>query len=148
MSTANDLAPDLTKDFPRSPRETLGGFVVLGRTLDKCRADLAGTKGEYHYDCPLDNFFLGFVGITGDAFKDFVATGATDEQVAEWVQQNSKVKDKREIIAWNNKMRYTRPVDMPIELQEFLEGYIPEVIPKNRIVNYWFDVYDIEEGRI
>jgi len=37
---------------------------------------------------------------------------------------------------------------MPDELQEFLEGYIAEFIPKNKIVNYWFDVYDIEEERI
>ncbi len=37
---------------------------------------------------------------------------------------------------------------MPIELQVFLEGYIPENLPAGRVVNYWFDVYDIEEGRI
>jgi hypothetical protein len=37
---------------------------------------------------------------------------------------------------------------MPIQLQVFLEGYIPQNIPTDKIVNYWFDVYDIEEGRI
>lgn len=148
MSTVNELALDLNTEFPRSPRETLAGYVVAGRTLDKCRAVVAGTNGEYHYDCPLDNFWLGFVEISADDFKTFVATGANDEEVAKWIEENAKPREKREIIAWNNKMRYTRPVDMPIELQEFLEGYIPEYIPKNRIVNYWFDVYDIEEGRI
>ena len=148
MSNVNELALDLSKTTPRSPRETLAGYVVAGRTLDKCRAVLAETNDEYHYDCPLDNFFLGFVEITADAFKEFVATGASDEEVGKWIEANAKPREHREIIAWNNKMRYTRPVDMPIELQEFLEGYIPEFIPKNRVVNYWFDVYDIEEGRI
>lgn len=148
MSNVNELALDLSKDFPRSPRETLAGYVVAGRMLDKCRAVVAGTNDEYHFDCPLDNFFLGFTEISADAFRDFVATGANDEEVAKWIEENAKQRERREIIAWNNKMRYTRPVDMPIELQEFLEGYIPENIPKNRIVNYWFDVYDIEEGRI
>ncbi|MEM7013074.1 MAG: DUF5069 domain-containing protein [Verrucomicrobiota bacterium] len=148
MSNVNDLALDLSKEFPRSPRETLAGYVAAGRMLDKCRAVIAGTNDEYHFDCPLDNFFLGFAEITADAFRDFVATGASDEEVAKWIEENAKPRERREIIAWNNKMRYTRPVDMPIELQEFLEGYIPENIPKNRIVNYWFDVYDIEEGRI
>lgn len=37
---------------------------------------------------------------------------------------------------------------MPIELQQFLEGYIPKVVPKNPTVYVWFDVYDLEEGRI
>ncbi|MDQ8196631.1 DUF5069 domain-containing protein [Pelagicoccus enzymogenes] len=141
-------AKNLETEFPRSPRETLGGFVVAARALDKCRAVLAGTNGEYHFNCPLDNTFFDFVGISGDTFKDFVATGADDEAVGKWIQENSQVKEKREIIAWNNKMRYMRPVDMPIELQEFLEGYIPEYLPSNKIVRVWFDVYDIEEGRI
>ncbi|EDY81420.1 hypothetical protein VDG1235_1038 [Verrucomicrobiia bacterium DG1235] len=147
-NTISSLAKDLSKDFPRSPRETLGGYVVAARALDKCRAVIAGTNDEYHFNCPLDNYFFGFTGIDGETFKDFVATGADDEAVAAWVIENSKVKDRREIIAWNNKMRDTRRSDMPIELQEFLEGYIPQFIPANKIVRVWFDVYDIEEGRI
>jgi hypothetical protein len=35
-----NLARDLSKDFPRSPRETLAGYVIAARTLDKCRAAL------------------------------------------------------------------------------------------------------------
>ncbi len=141
-------APDLNKEFPRSPRETLGGYVIAARTLDKCRAAIEGTLGDYHFDCPLDNQFLEFTGISAEDFKSFVATGATDDEVAGWIREKAVQTDKREVIAWNNQLRYTRPVDMPIELQEFLEGYIPKFIPKNRVVNYWFDVYDIEEGRI
>lgn len=147
-TTSLTSAKDLNTEFPRSPRETLGGFVVAARALDKCRSVIAGTNGEYHFNCPLDNTFFDFAGITGDAFKEFVATGASDDDVATWIQENAKVTEKREIIAWNNKMRYTRPVDMPIELQEFLEGYIPQYIPSDKIVRVWFDVYDIEEGRI
>lgn len=142
------LAPDLTKAFPRSPREMLGGFVIAGRTLDKCRAVLAGTNGEYHFDCPLDRTFLDFTGITADAFKAFVGTGATDDKMAAWIIENSKVKEANEVVLWNNKMRHTRPCDMPMELQVFLEGYIPKFIRANRPVYVWFDVYDIEEQRI
>ena len=144
----NKLALDLTKTFPRSPRETLAGYVIAGRTLDKCRAVIAGTNGEYHYDCPLDTEFLGFAEITADAFRSFVATGAEDADVAAWIEQNAKPRERREIIAWNNRLRSTRPCDLSIELQEFLEDYIPQVIPAGKIVNHWFDVYDLEEGRI
>ena len=142
------LAPDLTKNYPRSPRETLAGYVIAARMLDKCRAVLAGTAGEYHFDCPLDNQFLGFAGIKADEFKTLVATGVPDDEIAAWIEQHSKVKDQAEIVAWNNKLRCTRLCDMPINLQEFLEGYIPQFVPKNRPVYVWFDVYDLEEGRI
>lgn len=149
MSDLNTLAPDLANgEFPRSPRELLAGYVVAARTLDKCRAVIAGKNGEYHFDCPLDNLFLSFAGITADDFKAFVATGADDEAVAAWITDNATPRERREIIKWNNDLRYKRISEMPIELQEFLEGYIPEFIPAGKIVYYWFDVYDIEEGRI
>ena len=139
---------DLTTQFPRSPRETLGGYVVAGRMLDKCRAVIAGTNGDYHFDCPLDNQFLSFTRITAEDFKAFVATGADDEAVAAWIQAHAKERSPQEIIQWNNDLRDKRISDMPIELQEFLETYIPENIPGGKIVRVWFDVYDIEEGRI
>ncbi len=142
------LALDLRKNFPRSPRETLGGYVIAGRTLDKCRAILADSAGEYHFDCPLDRVFFDFTGIVAKAFKDLVAKGATDPEVAVWIEDHSRIKEKAEVVAWNNKLRATRPCDMPIELQMFLEDYIPEVTPRNRPVYVWFDIYDLEEQRI
>lgn len=41
-----------------------------------------------------------------------------------------------------------RMSEMPLSLQQFLEGYIPKFIPKGRIVRVWSDVHDLEEGRI
>src|SRR5215471_13531632 len=43
------LARDLRKTPPHSPRETLGGFVIAARMLDKARADLLGINGEYNF---------------------------------------------------------------------------------------------------
>ena len=50
--------------------------------------------------------------------------------MGEWLKAQSKVTDEKEIIQWNNDMRYKRINEMPIELQEFLEGYIPEYLPE------------------
>lgn len=147
MSTSIE-APDLTRTYPRSPRQTLGGYVVAARTLDKCRAAVAETLGEYHFDCPLDNLFFEFTGITSQAFREKVSTGANDEEMAEWIAESSRVEDRREVIRWNNDLRYKRISEMPIELQEFLEDYIPANVPEGRVVYYWFDVYDLEEKRI
>ena len=142
------LAPDLTKDFPRSPRDLMGGFVVGARALDKCRAVLAGSNGDYHFDCPLDRTFFDFAGIDSQAFSDFVGTGADDQAVDQWIRENTTIKDPTEVAVWNNKMRCTRPCDMSPELQLFLEGYIPEFLVTSRPVYVWFDVYDIEEKRL
>lgn len=69
---------DLTQRPPRSPRVRLGGYVILSRMLDKCRALLAGTLGEYRYNCPMDQQWLGFAGIDPEALKQQVAAGKGD----------------------------------------------------------------------
>lgn len=152
MSNTNDqlklLAKDLSKAYPRSPRETLAGYVIAARALDKCRAVIADTADEYHFDCPLDRLFFDFTEIDAEGFKDFVAGGATDSEVADYINQHAKKREKVEIIQWNNGLRYKSIADMPANLQEFLEGYIEEYLPKHRPVYVWFDVYDIEEGRL
>jgi hypothetical protein len=144
------LAKDLSRDFPRSPRETLAGYVIAGRTLDKCRATLVGTNGEYHFDCPLDNIFFGFAGIVSEEFKAFVATGASDEEVAKWIEEKAKKRPRIEIIKWNNEWRYKRISEIPDGMQEFMEDYIPEFVPAHlrHHIDYFFDVYDAEEKRM
>ena len=81
-------------------------------------------------------------------FREFVATGATDQEVENFIERHAKKREKIEIIKWNNELRYKSIADMPDELQEFLEGYIEEYVPKHRPVYVWFDVYDLEEGRL
>jgi hypothetical protein len=142
------IAKDLSKEFPRSPRETIAGYVIAARCLDKCRSVLAGTAGEYHSGCPLDLFFLEFAGIPYDDFKAFVATGATDTEVEAWITEKAKTRPKIEIIRWNNDLRGKRLGELPDNLQEYMEEYIPKYIPKNRPVYVLFDVYDLEEERI
>ncbi|MBI5136546.1 MAG: DUF5069 domain-containing protein [Nitrospirae bacterium] len=143
------LAPDLTKGYPRSPRDTLGGFVIAARSVDKCRAELAGTQGEYTYQpCGLTSMFLDFAGISAGALRDFVATGADDQAVAAWIGEHAKVRDRLEIIRWNNRMRELRLSDLPDDIQAMMEDYIPQNLPKHRPVYVFFDVYDLEEGRL
>ena len=142
------LARDLTREFPRSPRETLAGYVILARMLDKCRAVLAGKNGDYHFDCPLDNRFLDFAEIKADDFKAFVATGADDGAVGAWIEERAKERPRIEVIKWNNQMCELKISDLPEAAQEFLEGYVPQFVPRNRPVYCWFDVYDLEEQRI
>lgn len=59
---------DLTKQFPRSMRQTLAGYTHLARMIDKCRAVLRGTPGEYIYPCPMDERLMDFAGLTAEQF--------------------------------------------------------------------------------
>jgi hypothetical protein len=153
MSTINEqvkkLAPDLTKDYPHSPHAMLGGYILAQRCVDKCRADLAGTVGDYHFDCPLDNYFLGFAGIKGSDLKEFVATGADDEAVGQWITEHATKRERIEIIKWDNEWRYKNIGELPDGLQEFMEDYIPKNVPPEVIhhVRYFFDIFDAEEKR-
>ena len=144
------LARDLRdgKEFPRSPRATLGGYVLAARAVDKCRAVLVDWHGDYHSNCPLDQRWLNFAEIDYGDFRRLVANGATDDEIADWVEKNAKKRPRAEIVAWNNKERDLRLSDLPHELQEYMENYIQRYVPRNRVVYHWFDVYDLEEQRI
>jgi hypothetical protein len=60
------------------------------RTLDKCRATLAGTEGEFIFNCPLDQRFFAATGIEAEEFKREVASGADDAHMDEWVRSHAK----------------------------------------------------------
>ena len=91
--------------------------------------------------------FLDFAGIAYDKFKEFVATGATDAEIAEWIEKNAKQRPRIEIIRWNNELRGKKISELSDDIQEYMEDYIPKFVPRNRPVYVFFDVYDLEEQR-
>jgi len=142
-------AQDLRKNYPRSPREKLAGYVIAARCVDKCRAFLLGINGEYNYwPCSLASQWFTFAGITPEQFKEVVATGASDEEIVEWIVSHSQVKNTDDVLKWSNQLRNMRLSEMSLQAQQYLEEYIPKVVPKHRPVYVWFDVYDLEEKRL
>ena len=95
---------DLTREAPRSPRIRVGGYAILGRTIDKCRALVAGNIGEYHFDCPLDRMFFEFKGINGEDFRAQIEQGASDQEMVEWLNQSGERKTPSEIKRWSEKV--------------------------------------------
>jgi Domain of unknown function (DUF5069) len=109
MSHANEKllasAPDLTRRPPRSPQTLLGSYALAARALDKCRAVLAGRAGPYHFNCCVDRDFLKFSGIKAEEFEQFVASGATDSEVATWIGKTSRIQNPGRVAAWSLLMR-------------------------------------------
>lgn len=90
LEAVKKLAKDLRSQEPRDPSDKLAGFEKAARCVDKCRATLVGQHGEFIYGCPMDRSFLSSVGLGVEEFKQLVATGATDQEIETWLQQNSK----------------------------------------------------------
>ena len=137
---------DLRKKFPRSMRVQMEGYVHLARMIDKCRAVLAGTEGEYIYPCPMDERLLEFVGVTSDQFTAAVKIHPTDEKVAAWFRQTAKSQSSTELEEWNQKLLLRGP-GSPESLEKF-KKYRDAVDPSRTDLTVWSDLQDLEEGRI
>jgi hypothetical protein len=109
----NINAKDLTKEPPTSPSERVGGYVILARMDDKCRAMIAGELGEYHTDCPLDHMLLDFKGVSFEEIKKELADGATDEDIAKYLDTHGTPKSPDEVKAWSDDMDKANPYENP-----------------------------------
>jgi len=139
----NKKGKDLTKEPPRSPKTRVGGYVILGRTIDKCRALLWGNIGEYHFDCPLDNMLFGFKGIKGDDFKSFVETGASDDEIAKWVDRSGARKSEEEKRAWCEEVLKVNPYYDPEKRDWYVEQLKPLGLdPKTTPLFDWLETDD------
>jgi hypothetical protein len=112
---------DLTREAPRSPRIRVGGYAILGRTIDKCRALVAGNIGEYHFDCLLDNMLFGFKGVTGDDFKAQIEQGASDQEMVEWFSTSGEEKAPEEIKRWAEEVEASSLYNHPEKGDFFAE---------------------------
>ena len=136
--------PDLTQRPPRSPRVRLGGYVVLPRILDKCRAVVAGKKGEYNYACPLDMEFMTFAGINPDALKKQVAAGKSDSQILAWIEKNAKNRPSpAEIAAWSAYQDNRSPA--ATEGREYFQSEHNRIASGREDIVTWFDLLDLDD---
>lgn len=118
-------AKDLTKEAPTSPRVRTRGYALLSRMADKGRAELAGTNGEYHFDCPLDKALFEFKRVAVEDVKAVLAEGATDLEVAGWFDSHGASKSTADISNWSDKMEASRPYDDP-EMKDWFVGVCAE----------------------
>jgi hypothetical protein len=145
LASKSITAPDLTVRPPRSLRCRLGGYTILPRMLDKCRAVIAGTAGEYHFNCPLDQQFIAFVGIDAVAFKAELSLGRTDTEMLNWVQKNAAhPRADWEIEAWSNYQQRRQPLSDPDTLS-FFSGLLATISTSRTDVHAWADLLDLDD---
>src|SRR5580704_14946755 len=139
---------DLTKGPPRSPNERLGGMAMLPRTIDKARAALVGTIGEYVYGekSGFDTTLLEFLGVSAAAFLDAVRNAPDDAAVLAWVQTHGHRHSPAEIAAFTaNFLNDGDDDDDRARFAERKAKLAPDIRSK---VRGWADLLDAAEGRL
>lgn len=140
----NFHAPDLTQAPPRSPRVRLGGFVHLPRLIDKARATLAGTNGEYHFNCSMDEHLWTFTGINPDAFLAEVKTGKCDYDLLTYVMAHAQPKrSTSEIVAWSAWFEQRPP--SATEGRAYFNQVHQSIGPRREDVGTWMELLDLED---
>src|SRR4051794_31617880 len=76
-------AKDLTAEEPRAPGVDVDGYVWLPRMLDKARATLAGSAGDYLFGCAVDHTCMARLGIPPELVLELAARHADDRAVLE-----------------------------------------------------------------
>jgi hypothetical protein len=135
---------DLTKEYPRSPREELAGMKILPRAIDKARAQLEGTLGDYtYYGCRFNRRLFRTLGVTEDEFLNAVRGTRGDDEVVEWISEYVRP-ERPKIDEMNAWVENNRP--SPDEKQEFCDE-LERIDPGNDSAGTWTDLIDLEEGR-
>jgi hypothetical protein len=117
----------------------------LPRMLDKCRATIVGKNGEYHFDCPLDQRVLGFMGLEAEALKTEVATGKGDGEILAWINANSKTKRTEwEIEQWSSYLERRGPTSDE-ETLTFFAGMISKISKTREDIHTWADLLDLDD---
>ncbi len=139
------VALDLTKQAPRSPRVRLGGYAVLPRLLDKARADISGTIGEYHTNCMLDQEFLSFAGIDYQSLRAQLELGKGDGEIFEWIEENAThSRTPWEIDQWNEHQNRRSPKPFT-ELEDYFRGVLETRNKSRGDVVSWPDLLDLDD---
>ena len=79
--------------FPRSPRETMDGWMYLPRYIDKIRLHLAGKlHADYqeNFGKGFDGMWLRCAGVMHEQMIGVVKNSITDGQVCDWIRQHVK----------------------------------------------------------
>jgi len=104
--------------YPRSPRETMCGWMHLPRYIDKIRLHLAGKLHlDYHDNLGkgFDGAWLKAAGVTHEQMVEVVKNSITDGEVCDWVRRNVKRSDAEKAAHREARLNYPKPDDAAMQ---------------------------------
>lgn len=136
---------DLRTQAPRRARETMLGFYLLPRTVDKLRAELSGGNlGLYlNHDAGFSAYVVRRLGLDMNAFREAVAAAADDAAVEAWLAARI---DPAAAPALNAKLESFVVERMPPDDQVLVRERHPVMALRPELSNI-LDILDAEDER-
>ncbi len=97
--------------YPRSPKETMAGWVYLPRFVDKVRLHLAGKlHADYqaNFTKGMDEAWLKAAGLDAEQVIAVVKGTITDGEVCDWVLKNVKKSEAEKAAHRDHVLNYGR----------------------------------------
>ena len=135
---------DLSRAFPRSPKQEMAGLVHLPRMIDKGRAYKENKLADYIFPCPLDKIILSFLCIDAETFANMTSE-KKDDEINEWAKEIIKSKPQSNLDITNNQILERRPDSK--DRFEYFNELRNKIDPSRTDVNTWAELIDLEEGR-
>jgi hypothetical protein len=135
--------------YPRSPRETMDGWMHLPRYIDKIRLHLAGQlHPDYqpNFGKGFDGQWLKFAGVTHEQMIDLVKNSITDGQICDWVRQHVK-KSAAEQAAHREAMLAYPKADDAAGLERLQQRKEQAGFPQRDDIRCFVDFIDADEKR-
>ena len=136
--------------YPRSPRETMCGWMHLPRLIDKIRLHLAGklhADYEANFCKGFDGLWLETAGVEAKKFIEVVRNSITDGEVCDWVFQNVKKPDSVKAAHRERMLGY--PAKDDTEMQARLKMRKENAGMANRTeIQTFVDFIDADEKRL
>lgn len=104
--------------YPRSPRETMCGWMHLPRFIDKIRMHLAGRlHPDYqgNFCKGFDGLWLETAGVNATEFIEVVRNSITDGEVCDWVRLHVNKSDAVKAAHRDRMLTYPKPGDAEME---------------------------------
>ena len=137
---------DLRLQPPRPPRDTLLGFYLLPRTIDKLRAELPGGNiGTYlNHDTGFSAYVVRRLGLDMGAFRDVVRDAEDEAAVTAWLA--SRI-DPSQAAALNAKLETFVVERMSAEDQAVVRERHPVMATKPEVSGI-LEILDAEDRRV
>ena len=136
---------DLSRAFPRSPKQEMAGLVHLPRMIDKGRAYKENKLSTYIFPCPLDKIILNFLRVESEVFAN-MTRDKKDEEINDWAKKLTESKSQSDLDFINKQILERRP-DSKDRL-DYFNDLRNKIDPSRIDVDTWADLIDLEEGHL